>query len=279
MAKKGVESPRLNAELLLAEVLKIPRMRLYLDFERMLTDPETDNLRTLVVRRSQREPLQHILGRANFCGLDFKVSRDVLVPRAETELLAERAWEFLNKLDGPVRVFDYGTGSGCLAVTIAVKSPQAQILAADISGAALDIARQNAAAHGVADRIRFVMGDALALIQPETHLLVGNPPYIPTHEIEGLEPEVRRYDPSLALDGGPEGLNHYRRIATAAAGSLTTGGKLMLEFGDGQGDPIRRIFQEQNWIVEALTDDYNRQPRIIVAAPRREQAELRGPIN
>lgn len=106
LAKKGVESPRLNAELLLAEVLQIPRMRLYLDFERVLNPPETDSLRTLVVRRSRREPLQHIIGRANFCGLDFKVTRDVLVPRPETELLAEHACEFLKNMPGPAEVFD-----------------------------------------------------------------------------------------------------------------------------------------------------------------------------
>lgn len=266
LARKGVESSRLNAELLLAEVLKIPRMRLYLDFERPLGQTDVDALRALVVRRSRREPLQHILGQASFCGLDFKVTGDVLVPRPETELLAERAWEFLAHVDGRPLVLDYGTGSGCLAVTLAVRVSSARITAVDISAAALGIARENARAHGVEGRIDFVEDDGLKQLTPGFTLIIGNPPYIPSGEIAELAPEVKDFDPHLALDGGDDGLEHYRRLALRARECLAPGGKIMLEFGDGQGPDIKQIFQEQNWVVEALVEDYNRKPRIIVAA-------------
>ena len=267
LARKGVESARLNAELLLAHVLSIPRMRLYLDFERMLGEPEVNGLRALVIRRSQREPLQHILGQTSFCGLDFKVTKDVLVPRPETELLAEQAWEFLASAGEAPRVFDYGTGSGCLAVTLAVRSSSAHVIAVDMSAAALEVARDNSRTHGVAERIEFIEGDGLSRLTPGLALIVGNPPYIPSAEIAGLAPEVRDFDPRMALDGGNDGLDHYRGLAERSRGFLTPGGKVMLEFGDGQGTNIQRIFQEQNWIVEALVEDYNHKPRIIVAAP------------
>lgn len=266
LARKGVESSRLNAELLLAEVLKIPRMRLYLDFERPLGQTDVDALRALVVRRSRREPLQHILGQASFCGLDFKVTGDVLVPRPETEILAERAWEFLADVDGQPLVLDYGTGSGCLAVTLAVRVSSARITAVDISAAALGIARENARAHGVEGRIDFVEDDGLKQLTPGFTLIIGNPPYIPSAEIAELAPEVKDFDPHLALDGGDDGLEHYRRLALRARECLAPGGKIMLEFGDGQGPDIKQIFQEQNWVVEALVEDYNRKLRIIVAA-------------
>ncbi len=267
LARKGVESARLNAELLLAHVLSIPRMRLYLDFERMLGEPEVNALRALVIRRSQREPLQHILGQTSFCGLDFKVTKDVLVPRPETELLAEQAWEFLASAGEAPRVFDYGTGSGCLAVTLAVRSSSAHVIAVDMSAAALEVARDNSRTHGVAERIEFIEGDGLSRLAHGLALIVGNPPYIPSAEIAGLAPEVRDFDPRMALDGGNDGLDHYRGLAERARGFLRPGGKVMLEFGDGQGTSIQRIFQEQNWIVEALVEDYNHKPRIIVAAP------------
>lgn len=167
LAKKGVESPRLHAELLLAHVLKAARMKLYLDFERALTAAEQDELRELVRRRGQREPLQHILGSACFCGLDLAVNGDVLIPRPETELLAEAGWQFLNALPAAVTTpaaLDFGTGSGCLAIALAFKCPRAQVLAVDVSEAALAVARQNAARHGLEPRVQFFAGDELRRI-------------------------------------------------------------------------------------------------------------------
>ena len=274
LAKKGVESPRLQAELLLAHVLKLPRMKLYLNFERALSEPETDAFRELVKRRSQREPLQHIVGSTSFCGLEIAVNRNVLVPRPETELLAETGWSFLSTINSqnsqPSTALDFGTGSGCIAIALAAKCPGAKIVALDVSKDALDLAIENAKRNNVADRIEFSHGNSLEVLQTpppaaQFDLVISNPPYILTREIETLEPEVRDYDPRIALDGGPDGLDFYRRLAKEAAPVLKPDGKIMLEFGDGQGDAVRKIFEDQNWIVEAIREDYTQRQRILIA--------------
>ena len=271
LAKKGVDSPRLQTELLLAHLLQRPRMQLYLNFARELTPPEVEGFRELVKRRGQREPLQHILGSTSFCGLEIAVNRHVLVPRPETELLAERGWTFLNQLSAPnsqpLTALDFGTGSGCLAIALASKCPTAQIHAIDVSPEALALARENAARHGLADRIQFRHGDGLAAVPAGMRfdLMISNPPYIPSAEIATLQPEVRDYDPRGALDGGPEGLDYYRRLAAESAPYLKSGGRLMLEFGDGQVERVREILQAQKWIVETTQEDYNHQPRILIA--------------
>jgi release factor glutamine methyltransferase len=270
LAGKGVESPRRNVEEMLAQVLKLPRLELYLKFERLLSPAELDVLRVMVKRRGRREPLQHILGSVSFCGLEMVVSRDALVPRPETELLAELACQFLSGLKlYPPTALDFGTGTGCLAIALAVKVAEAQIQALDISQAAIDLARQNAAAHQVNDRVQFRCGDGLAAVPAELRfdLIVANPPYVPSGEIAGLQPEVCQFDPCLALDGGPDGLDFYRQLAGLAAPRLKPGGKVMLEFGDGQGEAVRTILSAQNWVVEALVQDYSRRPRICVARP------------
>jgi release factor glutamine methyltransferase len=274
LAKKGVDSPRLQTELLLAHVLQRPRMQLYLNFERSLTPAEIESLREIVKRRGQREPLQHILGTTSFCGLEIAVSRHVLVPRPETELLAERGWTFLNHLSTlnsqPSTALDFGTGSGCLAIALAHHCPGALIEAIDLSREALALARENAARHAVRDRIHFSEGNGFAAVPAglQFDLLISNPPYIPSAEIATLQPEVREYDPRAALDGGPEGLDYYQRLAAEARPFLKSGGRLMLECGDGQAARVQEILQQQKWIVEAVQEDYNRTPRIVDA--RRE---------
>jgi release factor glutamine methyltransferase len=281
LAKKGVESPRLQTELLLGHLLKLPRMRLYLEFERVLSPAEVDGLRKLVRRRGQREPLQHIVGFTSFCGLEIAVNRDVLIPRPETELLAERGWRFLNHLSTlnlqPSTVLDFGTGSGCLAIALACKCPAAEVYAIDVSPEALALARQNAARHGVAERIRFLPGDGFAAAPAEARfdLIISNPPYIPSGEIASLQPEVRDYDPRRALDGGADGLDYGRRLAAEGLPLLKPHGRLMLEFGDGQAGGLRQILQQQKWIVEAIEEDYTHRPRIMVA--RRWNPTANGP--
>ncbi|HTY86354.1 MAG TPA: peptide chain release factor N(5)-glutamine methyltransferase [Candidatus Acidoferrum sp.] len=299
LAKKGVDSPRLQTELLLAQLLKLPRMMLYLNFERVLTTAETDALRELVRRRGQREPLQHLTGSTSFCGFEIAVSRHALVPRPETELLAEAGWEFLcGRADLPVgqdaqqrvptNALDFGTGTGCIAIALAAKCPAAKIVATDISPEALALARENAARNNVIDRVEFVQGDGFAALHSEGRvprapntkvenedsqssplrmfdLIISNPPYVRSAEIATLQPEVRDFDPRVALDGGADGLDFYRRLAAEAKPFLKTDGKIMLEFGDGQAEAIRKIFETEKWIVEAVKEDYSHRQRILIA--------------
>lgn len=271
LAKRGVGSPRLQVELLLAHVLKMPRMKLYLNFERGLTPAELDALRTLVQRRGQREPLQYIAGSTSFCGIELAVDRRVLIPRPETELLAERAWTFLGGVQGAGTdasiALDLGTGSGCLAIALALHAPGAQIHAADISGDALALARENAGRHEVSRRIQFHEGDFFSAVPPRLRfdLIVSNPPYIPSARIETLEAEVRQYEPRTALDGGPDGLDFYRRISARAGAFLQPAGRVMVELDQEGAEATREIFLKDDWAVEALEQDYNRQPRILIA--------------
>jgi release factor glutamine methyltransferase len=278
LAQKGVDSPRLQTELLLAHALKVPRLKLYLNFERVLAPAELDQFRELVRRRSRREPLQHIVGSTSFCGLELAVNRHVLVPRPETELLAETGWRFLNErlANAPVSAsapaqgvtaLDFGTGSGCLAIALAVQCPAGQVDAIDISSDAIEVAIQNAVRCDVAGRMRFFVGDGFGALPGlvQYDLLAGNPPYIATAEIAALEPEVRDYDPRTALDGGADGLDFYRRLAVEAGPFLKPGGRLMLELGDGQSASIRAMFEREKWIVESIREDYTQRPRILIA--------------
>ncbi len=266
LEKKGVDSPRLQAELLLAHVLKLPRMQLYLNFERILQPAEVDALRELVRRRGAREPLQHILGSTSFCGFELAVNRHVLVPRPETELLAEAGWQFLAQLNRPAVAMDLGTGSGCLAIAIAAKVPAARVIATDVSGEALDVARQNATRQGVHERIEFRHGRGFEPVAGNRFdLIISNPPYIPRAEIETLDPEVREFDPRPALDGGEDGLDAFREIAAEGSRHLAPGGRLMLEMGDGQGPAVRSLLEAQKWIVDEIRHDYTRRERIVIA--------------
>jgi len=267
LARKGVDSPRLQAELLLAHQLQLPRMKLYLNFERVLTPADADALRAQVVRRGQREPLQHLVGSVSFCGLELGVNRHVLVPRPETELLAEAAWQWLGSRGAEAGALDLGTGSGCLAISLAKHCPEARIVATDMSPEALATAQENAQRHAVRERIEFRPGDGFQAVAAGASfdLLVSNPPYIPSAEIETLEPEVRDHDPRLALDGGADGLSFYRRIAAEGGAWLKPEGRLMLEFGDGQAEAVSALLGQHGWAVESVREDYNHRPRFLVA--------------
>jgi release factor glutamine methyltransferase len=283
LARKGVPSPRLQVELLLADLLKIPRLQLYLNFDRQLQAEELAALRPLVERRGRREPLQYITGATSFCGIEVAVNPHVLVPRPETELLAEGAWKFLNQPQPalapdppstpalanpvPLSALDLGTGSGCLAIALAVNSPQARIHATDISSDALVVAGQNAARHQVQQRIHFHQGDLFAALPHGLRfdLIVSNPPYVPTSKIRGLEPEVRDYEPRAALDGGSDGLDFYRKIAGQAGAFLKPLGRIMLELDDETSQAVKDFFAGNNWIVEPIQNDYQQRPRILIA--------------
>jgi release factor glutamine methyltransferase len=270
LGKKNVESPRLQVELLLAHLLKMPRMKLYLNFESVLSPAEIDSLRELVKRRGHREPLQHIVGSISFCGYEIAVNRHALVPRPETEILAELGWQCLlaapKQSEGGSTALDFGTGTGCIAIALAVKCLNTKVVALEISADALALAKQNASANKVAERIEFLQGGGFAALpQMQFDLIISNPPYIPSAEIETLQPEVRDFDPRGALDGGADGLDFYHKLAIQAKPFLKPDGKIMLEFGDGQADAIKKIFENEKWIVEAVQDDYSQRARVLIA--------------
>jgi release factor glutamine methyltransferase len=266
LAKKGVDSPRLQSELLLAHVLKTQRLKLYLDFARALSEQETTTLRDLVQRRGNREPLQHILGTAFFCGLEMKVNSNVLVPRPETELLAEHAWKFLNSLGRDSTFLDFGTGSGCIAIAVCHHAKQSRSRAIDRSTEALAVATENASLSKVSDRLTFLESDGFKSLNPADRfdLIVSNPPYIPSQEIESLQEEVRDYDPRAALDGGADGLDFYRMLGSESAHFLADRGKMMLEFGDGQESVLPSLFSATGWQVESVECDYTQRPRFLI---------------
>ncbi len=226
--RKGLDAPRLTAELLLGEVLSLDRVHLYTDFERPLQRGELASFRALVQRRAAGEPTHYLLGRREFFGRSFKVDGRVLVPRPETEMLVEAALGCLGDASG-ARALDLCTGSGCIGVTLAAERPSLRVVATDASLPALEVARENAATLGVADRVELRAGDLFAPVGEERfELIASNPPYVETGAIGGLSPEVRR-EPRQALDGGPDGLGLIRRLIEGAREHLVPGGWLLFE--------------------------------------------------
>jgi release factor glutamine methyltransferase len=233
-AKKGVDAPRLTAEVLLAHALSCDRVRLYLDFDRPLGEAELARFRDLVRRRAEGEPTAYVVGTKEFYGRPFRVDARVLVPRPETELVLEAA---LLGLPEGGRALDLCTGSGCLAVSIALERPGVKVLATDVSPDALAVARENAAALGA--EVAFATGDLWAAVHGDARfdVVVSNPPYIPAGELAGLPREVRR-EPCIALDGGDGGLSLLRRIVAGAPSRLLPGGTLCLEMHETHADVL-----------------------------------------
>jgi release factor glutamine methyltransferase len=192
----------------------------------------------LVARRTAREPVAYILGRREFWGLDFEVSRDVLIPRPETELVVQGALDAFPDPHAAVRIADVGTGSGCLAVVLARERPNASVVATDVSRRALEIARRNAIRHGVSDRITFAETNLLDAVEPGVDLIVSNPPYVPERDRAALQPEIRDYEPGLALFAGDDGLAAIRSLTAQAADRLSAEGLLMFEFGANQAGVV-----------------------------------------
>lgn len=231
-AERGIASPRLDAELIVAHVLSLPRVQLYVQFDRPLSATELPDIRALIKRRQAGESVAYLVGKKEFWGLEFAVDARVLVPRPDTETLVEEARVRLEGVEAP-RIADIGTGSGALAVTLAKLRPDATVFASDISAAALEIARGNAERLGVT--VTFLEGDLAAPLAAHApfSLIVANLPYIPSADLAALPPEVR-VEPVLALDGGADGLDLVRRLVDAAPALLAPGGALALEIGAGQ---------------------------------------------
>ena len=258
---KGIESARLEAELLLAATLGLNRVGLYVNFERPLDTGELAAFRERVRRRAQREPLQYILGETEFWSLAFNVGPAVLVPRADTEILVEEA---LMRIEGAARILDVGTGSGAIAIALAHEKPEIKVTALDCSEQALEVARSNALSNGVADRVVLLAGDLAALPAGPFEMVVSNPPYIPSKDWEGLMPEVRDYEPRLALDGGGDGLQAYRHLAAQAGQLLAPGGWLLVEVGIGQAAEVGALFAAVGLVDVGQRDDYSGIPRVVM---------------
>ncbi len=280
LAEAGVATSREDAEWLLAEVLGCARPALWLDSQKPLTAEQVTRWESWLAARARRIPLQHLTGRAAFLDWVLQVSPAVLIPRPETEGLALRASEMLRGMERAepgrtYRVLDFATGSGCLALALAARHPNAEVHGLDLSTAALEVARANAAQLGLASRIQWHPGDGFAALSASGHegarefdLIVSNPPYIPTAEIAALDPEVRDHDPRLALDGGVDGLDFYRRLARESQPWLAPRGWLLAEFGDGQGAAIGALFDGANWSSVTTEPDLSGRDRIVIAQRR-----------
>ncbi len=243
LKEKGIENPRLNAELLLGKVLHLTRVNLYVQYERPLSRQELDDYRELIRRRSQHEPLQYLLGQTEFMGLPFRVRPGVLIPRPETEILVEETLKLKNALKAtkPL-IVDVGSGSGCIAVSLAKHWPQSEIVATDISQTALETIRENAELNEVVEQIRIVEHDIFTRWDenlPQTFdVLVSNPPYIAQHELNELPKEVREYEPLLALTDNDQGYRFYDRFFEMVKERHITVRFLMLELSGTQADRI-----------------------------------------
>jgi release factor glutamine methyltransferase len=264
----GIESAETDARLLMAHALGIDRVELIANGERALNLDETKAIDALGARRLKREPIARIFGRKEFWSLSLQVSPAVLVPRPETETVVEAA------LDAAVRdalqmeklrILDIGTGSGALLLALLSELPNAVGIGTDISAAALEVARANAEANDLAGRSTFVACDIAAGVRGPFDLIVSNPPYVARGDIATLAPEVRDYDPALALDAGGDGLDGYRAIAAQARRLLAPGGKLIVELGIGQEPAVRALFTKAGLTVAAARDDLAGIPRALSA--------------
>ncbi|HAK37501.1 MAG TPA: peptide chain release factor N(5)-glutamine methyltransferase [Nitrospina sp.] len=276
LTQAGVDSPRMEAEVLLAGALGFGREEIYRRPERILNEDEKSVSRDFVGRRVRREPVAHILGHREFWSLDFKITPDVLIPRPETETLIETLLKLQAKLNAEAstgqvrRLLDIGTGSGIIAVVAAREITDCRVTATDLSPDALVVARENADTHDVSDQINFIQGDLFAEV-PETlyDFIVSNPPYIETKRLPDLMPDVRNFEPTAALDGGVDGLDFYRRIISKASDYLKEGGGLVFEIGETQAEAVSRLFcAEDKYETVNVTKDYSGYDRVVFARKR-----------
>jgi release factor glutamine methyltransferase len=271
LRNEGVESPRLDAELLLAHVLDLNRAAILARPDRRLTPKQLTRYRDLVARRAGREPLAYILGHREFYDLDFVLDHRVLIPRPETELLVEHALSIARRMTPEMttslRIADVGAGSGAIAVTLAVHLSQATVYALDASDGALSIVAENARRAGVADRVHCLQGDLLSPLQETApvDLITANLPYVSTAEWLELAPEIRDHEPRAALDGGPDGLDLIRRLLFTAGPHLQPGGAILLEIGASQGAAVTTLAREQfPQACVQLVQDYAGLDRLVV---------------
>jgi release factor glutamine methyltransferase len=260
---RGIDSPRLDAELLVAHALGIDRTRVIIDAARPLDPAELATLRELVKRRRSHEPVAYLRGMREFYGLPFRVDRRVLIPRPDTEALVDVALARSSHVSLSMRLLDLCTGSGCVAITIARQRPTAKVLATDVSADALAVARENALRLGTYN-VAFLESDLFEKV-PKEHrfdVITANPPYIPTAEIAGLSPDIRDFEPRQALDGGADGLQFIRRIVAEAPAFLDRDGVLAMEIGAGEAAVTRALFEEHGYRDIRIDLDYGKIERV-----------------
>lgn len=277
LRSRGADSPRTDAELLLADALGVDRVRLIIDWEKPLAKDELAAFRARIERRAGGEPLAYILGKREFYGRPFLVDPRVLIPRPETEGLVEAALAGL-PADREVRVLDLCAGSGCVGLTIAAERPLARVDLVELDPGAAEVARANAAALGLADRCRVLVGDLFAPVaeEPPYDAIVGNPPYVPSGELPDLQREVRR-EPALALDGGPDGLDLVRRIAADAPRHLVPGGAVSLEIAIDEGPGASAAFAAAGLVGVEVLPDFTRRDRYVRGRAAGGSVELGAP--
>jgi release factor glutamine methyltransferase len=269
--RKEVDSPRLSAELLLAHVLSYPRIKLYTDYERELSEKDLATYRGLVQRAGEHEPIAYLTGRAHFFNLEFEVSPAVLIPRPDSETLVENVLQLSRNSPGfeAPRVLDLCTGSGCIAAAIAHHLKNAVVIATDVSDAAVAVAKGNVTRLGLDGHVTVVQGDLFDALKdvPDPSpfdLIVANPPYIPTAQVEQLDRNVREFEPRVALDGGIDGLVIHRRIVAEAPGRLRIGGRIYLEIQFDQGKVVKEMLEGSAELEDVrIIKDYGGNERLV----------------
>jgi len=270
LADAGVPDPRTDVEWLLARVLKTSRSGIFTNPRRRLTPAQVERIRDFVQKRRARVPLQHLFGETEFFSLPFYVGPDALIPRPETEILVESLADRLDGYTEP-RILDVGTGAGPVAVALAHALPASRLVATDVSRRALRLAARNACRNDVQHRIAFVCADLLAAFRSRSafHAVVSNPPYVATRDLPALQPEVRCFDPPLALDGGPDGLDFHRLIIDLAPDHICTGGWLALEVGDGAAPDVLNLLKKSpEFVHERTVSDLTGTERVLLARKR-----------
>ncbi len=263
LVKRNIESPRINAELLLAHTLNCKRLDLYLSYDRPLNEDEVNIYREFIRRRSKSEPLQYIIGKVEFFGMEFNVNPSVLIPRQETEILVETIINSVNKEDN-LRILDIGVGSGNISISLAKHLPNSKITATDISEQALSIAKNNAEMNNVLEKISFINNDILKdNLNEEFDIVVSNPPYISEKEFPELKDELKVYEPRNALTDFSDGLNYFRVISSKAKNLLRNNGKIFFEVGQGQAENVGGILNENDFSEILIVKDYLKIDRVI----------------
>lgn len=262
---KNIQSARLDAEVLLSHVLRQERIYLYVHFDEPMEQNELNKFREYVKKRAQHVPIAYIIGEREFMGLPFKVTKDTLIPRPDTEILVENVLNNVNK-DKEIEIVDIGTGSGAIILSLLVNLPKAQGKTVDISSKAIEVAKENAVNLQVNDRCEFFVGDLFAPLNGNKFdVIVSNPPYIPKKDIATLEADVREYEPVSALTDGGDGLSYYRRLLSEGKAYIKENGFIALEIGIYQSNDVKQIAMDNGWKNIKIIKDYAGIDRVVLA--------------